>query len=76
MTALDWAGRFKPGRTFAQSLAALLTADGLGVTDVAWPSALSVAGMAGLLSALTIWAQGQAWLAEPAVAYDGRHDGE
>ena len=65
MRVLDIAGRWKPGRTFAQTLAALLGADGLGLLDVDWTSALSVSGMAGLLSALTIWAQGQEWLAEP-----------
>jgi hypothetical protein len=72
MNALDALGRWKPGRTFAQTLAALLGADGLGLVDVDWPSALSVSGMAGLLSALTIWAQGQAWLAEPRQA--GAHE--
>lgn len=38
--------------TFAQALAALLAADGLGVTDAPWPAALSVAAMAALLSVL------------------------
>lgn len=61
---IDFALRFKPGRTFAQALAALLGADGIGLLDVDWTSSLSVSGMAGLLSALTIWAQGQTWLAE------------
>jgi hypothetical protein len=36
MRALDIAGRWKPGRTFAQTLAALLGADGLGLLDVDW----------------------------------------
>ena len=63
--ALNALGRSKPGRTFAQSLAALLGANGIGLADVDWAAALSVSGMAGLLSALFIWAQGQAWLAEP-----------
>lgn len=57
--------RFKPGRTVAQTAAALLGANGLGLLDVDWTATASVSGMAGLLSALTIWAQGQTWLAEP-----------
>ncbi len=62
---VDVALRFKPGRTFAQTLGAMLVADGAGLLSAAWQANLSVSGMAGLLSALTIWAQGQAWLAEP-----------
>ena len=52
--ALNALGRWKPGRTFAQSLAALLGANGIGLADVDWAAALSVSGMAGLLSALFI----------------------
>lgn len=40
-------------KTAAQSLAALLIADGTGVLDTAWGTDLSVAGMAALLSVLT-----------------------
>lgn len=73
---LDLVARWKPGRTFAQTLAAALIADGTGLLDTDWGQRLSVSGMAGLVSWLMIWAQGQAAFAEPAVAYDGRHDGE
>jgi hypothetical protein len=40
-------------KTFAQSLAALLGAGGLGLLDVAWTASLSTAGLAALLSLLT-----------------------
>lgn len=40
-------------RTFAQALAALLVGDGVGVTDVDWLGALSVAGLAAVVSVLT-----------------------
>jgi len=40
-------------KTFAQSAAALLTADGLGLLDVDWAAVGSVSGMAALVSALT-----------------------
>lgn len=40
-------------KTFAQSLAALLVADGTGLFDTTWTADLSVAGMAALVSLLT-----------------------
>jgi hypothetical protein len=40
-------------KTFAQSLAALLVADGTNLLNTAWSDRLSVAGMAALLSVLT-----------------------
>lgn len=40
-------------KTFAQSLAGVLTATGLGLFEVPWPNALSTAGMIALLSVLT-----------------------
>jgi hypothetical protein len=40
-------------KTFAQVLAALLTADGTGLLDTNWPGSLSTAGMAAVLSVLT-----------------------
>lgn len=40
-------------KTFAQTLAALLVADGTGLLDSAWVARLSVAGMAALVSLLT-----------------------
>jgi hypothetical protein len=40
-------------KTFAQSLAALLGAKGLGLVDANWLPALSAAGMVALLSVLT-----------------------
>lgn len=45
-------------KTLAQTLAALLLADGTGLLDTAWTSDLSVAGMAALLSLLTSIASG------------------
>lgn len=40
-------------KTFAQTLAAMLTAAGTGLLDTDWLTSLSVAGMAALLSILT-----------------------
>lgn len=40
-------------KSFAQSLAAVLTASGLGLFDAPWPKAVSTAGMVALLSLLT-----------------------
>ena len=40
-------------KTFAQVLAALLTADGTDILHTAWSDRLSVAAMAALLSVLT-----------------------
>lgn len=63
-TAISYAYAFKPGRTFAQSLAALLTADGTGLLDTDWKAKLSVAGMAALLGFLQGWADGSDQIAE------------
>lgn len=38
--------------TFAQALAAILVADGTGLLDTGWVTALSVAGMTALVSLL------------------------
>lgn len=40
-------------KTFAQTLAALIVADGTGLMDTAWVAILSTAGMAALVSLLT-----------------------
>ena len=40
-------------KTFAQTLAALLVADGTGLLETAWVADLSVAGMAAVVSVLT-----------------------
>jgi len=40
-------------KTFAQTLAALLVADGAGLLETAWVADLSVAGMAAVVSVLT-----------------------
>lgn len=40
-------------KTFAQAAAALLTADGIGLTDANWVQIASVAGMAAVVSILT-----------------------
>lgn len=45
-------------KTFAQTAAALLGADGLGLLDVDWTAVGSVAGMAALVSAFTSIASG------------------
>jgi hypothetical protein len=46
-------------KTFAQALVAVLTVQGVsGVLDVDWPRALSVAGLAAVVSALTSLASG------------------
>lgn len=56
--------RFKPGRTFAQTLAALLVGNGIGILDVDWTASASVAGLAGLVSLLQIWSEGGELLAD------------
>ena len=40
-------------KTFAQALAAVLAASGVGLLDAEWTTALATAGMAALLSVLT-----------------------
>lgn len=40
-------------RTFAQSVLALITGDGLGVLDVDWGQAASVGGLAAIAAVLT-----------------------
>ncbi len=48
-----WRGAAARGvKTFAQALAAILTASGAGLLDADWVGALSAAGMAGLLAVL------------------------
>ena len=64
MTFLRHAYRFKPGRTFAQALGAMLVADGTGILDTPWPAKMSLAGMAGILSLLQIWGEGGDLLAD------------
>ncbi len=70
--------RFKPVRTFAQTLGAALAADGVGLLDTDWPARLSMAGMAGLISLLMIWGEGGQMLADDTrvtgTAYDPKHD--
>jgi hypothetical protein len=55
---LSAAYRFKPGRTFAQALAAALVADGTDLVNTPWPAKLALAGMAGAVSLLQIWGEG------------------
>ncbi len=50
--------RWKPGRTFAQTLAAGLVAAGVGLIEADWPGLLSVAGMALAVAFLQAWADG------------------
>jgi hypothetical protein len=58
-TALRKAYRWKPGRTFAQALAAgLATTGAVGILDAAWIPVLSAAALAGVISFLQAWADG------------------
>ena len=57
-TFLSKAYRWKPGRTFAQTLAAGLVAAGVGLIDADWPGLCSMAGMALVVSFLQAWADG------------------
>lgn len=43
----------RSAKTWAQSAAALLVGNGVGLLDVDWVSVLSVAGLAGVVSVLT-----------------------
>lgn len=56
-------------KTFAQSLAALLVADGTDLLNTDWGGRLSVAGMAALVSTLTTLASGAA-TGSPAIGED------
>ena len=56
--------RFKPLRSFAQSLAGLLLADGTGLLNTEWEAKLSISGMIGLITLLQIWAEGGHMLAD------------
>jgi hypothetical protein len=74
VNGLRAAYRFKPGRTFAQALVAALLGNGLGVLDVDWIQALSVAGLAGVVSLLQIWGEGGDLLADDSrVTHTARH---
>lgn len=54
LTASFWKDALERAvKTFAQTAAALLTGDGLGITDVSWGGVASVAGMAAAVSILT-----------------------
>ncbi|MCP3800207.1 holin [Allokutzneria sp. A3M-2-11 16] len=53
-TALFWLAAFERAvKTFAQTAAATLGASTVGILDAPWTAALSVAGMAAVLSVLT-----------------------
>ena len=67
-TAASYAYSFKPGRTFAQALAAALVADGTGLLDTDWKAKLSMAGMAALLGFLQGWGDGSDQFAESSVS--------
>lgn len=72
-------------KTFAQTLAALLLADGTDLLTTNWATALSVAGMAAVISVLTSVGSGAVGESGPSLAtestalaevdaeYDGRH---
>lgn len=54
LTSRFWALAFERAiKTFAQSLLAVLGANGIGLLTAPWITALSTAGMAALLSVLT-----------------------
>jgi len=76
MDALKAIYAFKPGRTFAQAMAAQLVAGGTGILDTSWPQALSVAGMAGLISLLMLWADGGNLLSQPKATDEETQDPE
>ena len=67
-------------KTFAQSLAALLVADGTDILSTDWGGRLSVAGMAAVVSVLTSVASSQIGGPGPSVTdaealdYDPKHD--
>lgn len=53
-TLAFWMATLERGvKTLAQSAAALLVVDGLGILTVDWASVSSVAGLAGIVSVLT-----------------------
>lgn len=67
-------------KTFAQTLAALLVADGTDLLNSAWVARLSVAGMAALVSVLTsigsdaATGNGPSLTNAEVVDYDPKHD--
>lgn len=67
-SALSYAYSFKPGRTFAQVLAAALVADGTGLLDTDWKAKLSLAGTAALVAFLQGWGDGSDQIAESTVS--------
>lgn len=67
-SALAYAYAFKPGRTFAQVLAAALVADGTGLLDTDWKAKLSLAGMAALVGFLQGWGDGSDQIGESSVS--------
>lgn len=65
-TILQKAYRWKPGRTFAQTLAAGLVAAGVGLVEADWAGLLSMAGMALVVAFLQAWADGSDQFGDPA----------
>ncbi|MGQ4537925.1 holin [Dermabacteraceae bacterium P7074] len=59
-------------KTFAQALGALIGAGGIGLFEVDWAQALSVAGMAALVSVLTSLASAKVGLPGPSLVGEGR----
>lgn len=58
-------------KTFAATLAGLLTGDGIGLIDVDWGAALSVAGLATLVSFLIAVGNAEFTAGTPK---DGKHE--
>jgi hypothetical protein len=78
-TKAFWLASLERGiKTFAQVLAALLTADATGVMDADWAGSASVAAMATLLSFLTSIATAGITDGNPSIGsvetLDGRHE--
>ncbi|MGQ4574886.1 holin [Dermabacteraceae bacterium P7006] len=59
-------------KTFAQALAALIGAGGIGLFEVDWVQALSVAGMAAFVSVLTSLASAEVGMPGPSLVSEGR----
>ena len=69
-----WKGAFeRAAKTFCQSLLAILTTGVVGILDVDWPGALSVAALATLVSLLTSVSQAEFTAGTP--AFEAQPDG-
>lgn len=67
--------RFKPGRTFAQTLAAMLAVDAVNILDSDIGTKAAVAATAAVVSFLQIWGEGGNLLASDARVTHTKPDG-